>query len=93
MAGRAEGSGGCPPPALVLRLIDPNKRTCPAFFPEYHYEHFTGPKIVVQAGENDLGDTIPRPFDPFDPKPNDPAAERAGPSKPSPKAKVQRVTD
>ncbi len=57
---------------------------------DYHLEFFTGPKIVVQAGENDLGDTIPRPFDP---KPNDPAAERAGPSQPSPEPKVQRVTD
>jgi hypothetical protein len=48
---------------------------------EYHYEYFTGPKIVVQAGENDLADTIPQPLDPV---PNDPAEEGTGPSQPNP---------
>jgi len=34
------------------------------------YELFKGPKIVVQSGENNLGDTIPQPVDQ---EPNDPS--------------------
>ena len=37
---------------------------------EHHFEIFKGPKIVVQSGENNLGDTIPQPVDQ---EPNDPS--------------------
>ncbi len=40
---------------------------------EHQLEFFQGPKIVVQSGENNLGDTVCQPANP---EPNAPAAER-----------------